>query len=605
MEISRKIEQILAAKWFLIVFCVSLFYFFLTTSDRYIGWTNPDAKIGNMVRSDGACYYGYLPQWFIYHTDNFEFISEIDKKYPKESYEDNYFQLQQGKFTNKYFCGTALVCSPFFGIGHIHAKLAGADQDGYSWPYILWINLGSITYGVLGMLALILIGFQLRFKPAAIYLTATAIAVGTNLFYYVTVEIPYSHVFCFAANTWAFYSFLRWKDSAKIRWKLTFFVLIGLALIIRPTNILVVALLPFVFSGFGAFWVWLKAEFTQRKWSTCMGIVLFLGVVSIQFFSNYQQTGDFTFNNYQKEGFDNWADPYFWNVLFGFNKGMFVYSPVLLLMIPGMFLFFRYNRYMAIGFWLVFILTVYIISAWWCWWYGGSFGLRALTDFYGIYALALMVFLNYLPAWGRGVSLLVIALGIYVFQVFDTQFKNNIIRYDGMDYNQFRYVFLKTQPRYQWILYRNIDTLSPKFEELQQIKGVIDPKSGKRINYFSYENKTYLDLPSVTIDLTDHERYQDERFAYKLNVEAFLHNGNAYLSVITKGYFNNQLIFEKDNPYGQLPATLKRWEPVELDVSTDRYVRYLDSVQVIFNYTSTYSEIRNPVIHWGFDPSVK
>lgn len=554
-----------------------------------------------MVRSDGAAYYAYMPQWFIYGTNNFEFIPEIEKKYPQSGYEDNIENDDSGKLYNKYFCGTSVVCTPFFLIGHIHAKIKGADTDGYSPPYIFWINLASIVYGVLGILGIILIGFRLKFHPFAIYFTATAIAVATNLLYYTTAEIPYAHVFGFSINIWTLFFLLKWKDERTKGWKYLFFIFFGLAIIIRPTNFLILAFFPFVFENFKAFLQYLKDEILIEKRSMIIGITLFSLIIFIHFFNSYQQSGHWSFNNYSQEGFDNWANPYFFEILFGFNKGMFIYSPILLLIIPGMILFFWWNRYMATGFTLTFILSVYVISSWWCWWYGGSLGMRALIDFYGIYAIAMMVFIHYLSNFVKFLFIPVLIAGAYLYQTFDIQYKQNILKYDGMDYAQLKLVFLKTESRYNWILYRKIDVLNSDFKELYRINGVTDPLSRKKVEMFSFRNRHWDFFPTETIRFTDQEKQPEGDFAYRYFAQVYLHSGETYLSMNTKGFYSGEQVFETEHPYSHVPSKSNRWEDITIDVKTSHSIQKLDSVQINYNCAAHSATIRNPEIHWGIE----
>ena len=39
-------------------------------------------------------------------------------------------------------------------------------------------------------------------------------------------------------------------------------------------------------------------------------------------------------------------------------------------------------------------LAVYILSSWWCWWFGGSFGSRAMVEFYAFLIFPLAVFIE-------------------------------------------------------------------------------------------------------------------------------------------------------------------------------------------------------------------
>lgn len=50
---------------------------------------------------------------------------------------------------------------------------------------------------------------------------------------------------------------------------------------------------------------------------------------------------------------------------------------------------------------LTFLVFIYVIFSWWCWWYGGAFGLRAMIDIYGLLALPLGVFFTYTLEWKR------------------------------------------------------------------------------------------------------------------------------------------------------------------------------------------------------------
>mgnify|MGYP003593392854 CR=1 FL=1 len=52
-------------------------------------------------------------------------------------------------------------------------------------------------------------------------------------------------------------------------------------------------------------------------------------------------------------------------------------------------------------FWPVFVFllaNVYVVSSWWCWWYGGSYGQRAFIESYAVLALPLAALIQ----WGLG-----------------------------------------------------------------------------------------------------------------------------------------------------------------------------------------------------------
>lgn len=84
------------------------------------------------------------------------------------------------------------------------------------------------------------------------------------------------------------------------------------------------------------------------------------------------------------------------NLLFSYRKGWFVYTPVMMFSIIGL-LFILKNKsnnfkaaiiiYMAIN--------IYALSSWWCWWYGGGFGMRSLVQAYAFLAIPLAAFYQF------------------------------------------------------------------------------------------------------------------------------------------------------------------------------------------------------------------
>ena len=90
------------------------------------------------------------------------------------------------------------------------------------------------------------------------------------------------------------------------------------------------------------------------------------------------------------------SEPRIWSVLWSYRKGWFVYTPIMLAAIPGFFLLPRYLPRAALPIGLCTAAIIYIDSAWWSWWFGGSFGMRAFIELSSILSLPLAA----LVAWG-------------------------------------------------------------------------------------------------------------------------------------------------------------------------------------------------------------
>ena len=132
------------------------------------------------------------------------------------------------------------------------------------------------------------------------------------------------------------------------------------------------------------------------------------------------------------------------NVLFSFRKGLFVYTPLILL--AGFGLIAILSKPVKLISMMIFLaLSTYIIASWWNWYYGDSFGLRAFIDYYGIYALLIALFLNRLSFKGDKLFLTLLFLPFIGLNLFQTwQYSNWIINPYSMNKEKYEYVFLKS-----------------------------------------------------------------------------------------------------------------------------------------------------------------
>ncbi len=97
---------------------------------------------------------------------------------------------------------------------------------------------------------------------------------------------------------------------------------------------------------------------------------------------------------------------------------------------------------------IFYVLNIYIQSSWWCWWFGGSFGLRAFIDSYAIMAIPLASILSYLSSNKImkyvSISVLVLLIGFNNFQI--QQYNRRAIHYWWMNKEAYWETFLKLRP---------------------------------------------------------------------------------------------------------------------------------------------------------------
>lgn len=581
---NSKIEGFLAKKWMIFLLFVSMIYLLGTKSDRRYGWTNENSRDASPIVSDGAGYYGFLPYWFIHHADGFEFMTEIDEKYPDDSFTDNMGGSESHRFYDKYYTGTAQCLTPFFLIGHAQASMSGVDTDGYSWPYQLWMDIGILTYFLLGIICLFFILRRLKLTYLSVYLSIIGLAMATNLCFYAYYDIPYSHVFSFAIINTTLLLWLKWVQDQKRNALVWFSFFLGLSIIIRPTNILIVLVLPFFFESTRAFISNLKFIFKKRHLKILLAAaVLFLVPVFIQLLTTHAQTGNWSLNTYSDEGFDHWKDPYFWNILFGFRKGLFIYAPFFLLMIPGLVLCFFKARRLFYGILIFIVIVTYVLSSWWCWWYGGSLGMRSMIDFYGVLIIPIAFLIMHSTAFWKIFLVFFIGCSIHVYQTYERQYDLHILHYDYMNYPMWKKIFLNEESRLHYVFYNKMDTIP------QTAVPVTDQIGGFSINgKVLSANKVYGNHPDFfypnIIELGKELEKTDSftRFALQFSLDICLNKHDENVNFVTDYYKNDSLIGQSDVIVSARPQNLRKWESIRVDVVPDYHWSELDSIRCRF-----------------------
>lgn len=531
-------------------------------SDAHFRWSGGQEKVPVRynLHSDGAAYYAYLPYWFYHEGEDYSFFDKINERYPDSRFDDN-LGLGGGakKRFNKYYTGTAVLITPFFLTAHIIESAKGAQTDGYSTTYLFMLSIAAIFYWLVGALALYLLLVRLKIPVVYALLTILVITFGTNLFHYAIYAPACSHIYSFACTSWLLNIAHRWAKNGYWSDFLLMALLIGLAFIIRPTNVIVVLFIPFLFDSLQSFVLRLKVLFTRKIVQLLLFIVVF-GLPFIFHFSNLS-----SFNSYKDEGFDHLANPYILEVLFGVRRGIFFYAPVLVLALLGLIVLFKRKRTLFWGFVLTFSVFTYLISSWWCWWYGGSFSMRPFVDVMALFAIP-MAFLFY-----RLHVVLKIAAGIFVIaavgmtQVFNYQFNNNIIHYDGMSWMQFKTTFLQTSERFEWYPYLTFNKL---------------PDEGiEKVGSISFQNKAKL--PNHTYSITHVSKDQsDDRFAAQINGTFILHSsyGKPHFRL---SYFKNDSVFHEDDIFfGAFIPDIHEKTELKLDIYPEITMNTFDSVRI-------------------------
>jgi len=435
-------------KWFTALLLVSFLVSFVI-----INFIGPNSTRKNIIDGDGSGLYAYLPAILIHKTVDFTPVFEFEKNRRSSDYQGHYFHEVNDILINKFSSGSAILQLPFFLLAWLLSVIFGIPVDGYNILFQYGVALAAVFWAFIGLHYFVKLGRLYGVSRKTAWAIAFAGFFGTNMFYYTFMAPAASHIYSFAAISLLLYftkkTFLNYQRSST--YLAAFFL--GIVVLVRPVNIIVIGVLPFLAGSIPSFKNTIKIKVRQKDYLAT--VLLFIIAISPQLIINYLQTGQLIVYGYRNEGF-YFSKPEFVNFLFSYRKGWLVYTPFMLLIIPATIYLIKRSFFEMISFIGFFILLVYIFSSWWNWIYGDSFGMRPMVDFYAIFLLVITLFSESLKSKIlKKIILIFSALAIFLnlFQTY--QYAEGIIHPDSMNKEAYRYVFLKSGKEYKGVVADN------------------------------------------------------------------------------------------------------------------------------------------------------
>ncbi|MCK9448673.1 MAG: hypothetical protein M0Q41_06810 [Bacteroidales bacterium] len=405
-------------------------------------------KKEGVITEDVKSYYSYLPAAFIYKDLSFEFIEKDPNFFKDWVY---IYHTPTGGSYQKMTMGLSMLYSPFFFLGHFSARIIGAPMTGYSPPYQFWLQFGTLAYLILGLMIIRSI-MRNFFSDALVAFILLTIVAGTNLFYYSTLEATISHAYNFFLFCLFIWLTRRWYEQPL--WFNSIFIGLSLGLIslIRPSNSLIILFFVF-FNIKSAREIKVRLRFFLETLPQLILIAFMAFMIifpQLLYWKTY--TGQWIYYTYDDEGFF-FQNPQIIRGLFSYRKGWLVYTPVMIFGLTGIgFLRKKIPAFfMPI---LVFtVVNIYVIFSWWDFSYGGSFSSRPMIDSYGMMALSMATFTDWVHKKGKPIrwlfnGLIILLILLNIFQTL--QYKYNIIHYWNMSKAAYWYNFgrLTKTPEY-------------------------------------------------------------------------------------------------------------------------------------------------------------
>lgn len=429
----------LSSSWSLLVCWIALTVF-IAFRTFYSDFTDRPLKVTTW---DAFGYYMYVPSTFIYHDHTeLKWVETMDEKYSLtggELYQADKFK--NGNYVNKYLGGVAILQTPLFAIAHLVAWFSGYPMDGFSAPYQYSIAYGALLYVFLALLLMrkILLRY---YNDETVAYTILFMVLASNLIQYVSVDGGMSHAFIFPLYALLIWWTIKWHETPKIKYSLLIGLVIGIAMISRPTEVIML-FIPLL-------WGTDTKESASNKWKLVkdnrIQIIYMMigGIIGIMPQLIYWKwtSGQWIYDVGSKWFFLN---PYF-RVLFGFENGWFIYTPIAIFFIVGFFFIRGMEFRKAV---IVYcLLNIWIIIAWSDWKYGATYSTRALTQSYPILLLSFGGFINWLST-NRYKKWIFLCLFVYLsfvnlFQIW--QYNAHILHYRDMNRMYYASIYLKANP---------------------------------------------------------------------------------------------------------------------------------------------------------------
>ena len=391
---------------------------------------------------DAFGYYMYLPATFIYEdVTELSWLDKVEEEYGLTGGQLYQAQIHDnGNYVFKYLGGVAVLESPFFFIGHTIALNSHYKADGFSPPYQWSIAFGAIFYCIMALFLLqrLLLYY---FKDLTVALTLLLLVLATNFIQYVSIDSAQSHAFIFPLYVVLLYATMKWHDSPTMKWAALIGLSIGLATISRPTEAIMI-FIPILWGSH-------TKEARSEKWNLVKGyknhiiICVVFGLLGIlpQLIYWKIASGSLIYDVGSKWYFLN---PWF-RVLFGFENGWFIYTPVTILFILGFFFMKKFPFKKSV---IIFsLLNIWIVMAWSDWKYGATYSTRALVQSYPVFALSLAAIIEFIlqKKW----KWLFYAVAVYlifvnIFQI--GQYGTTTLHYRDMNRQYYASIYLDKDP---------------------------------------------------------------------------------------------------------------------------------------------------------------
>ncbi len=400
----------------------------------------------NILSYDYFGLYVYLPATFIYYDPAISDLSWLEQINATYKNTPMFYQLQLVGNYNiiRFFCGMAMLLSPFFFLGHVIALLTSYPADGFSYPYQLAMMIAAFFYVAVGLIFMrkVLLRY---FSDKAVSISLLALFLGTNLLFWSTFDAGAPHTILFTLYAMLLWFTIRWHETPKAKFAAAVGLILGLIIVSRPSDIIAV-LIPLMWNVYN--WKSLKEKIKlifihYKQVLLLVALVALAGLPQMAYYFYY--TGKIYLSTYTdpQSGFD-FSHPRFGWVLFSFRKGWLIYAPLMAFALAGFIPLWRKHHQLIPALLLHFVINLFLIASFTSL---ISYGWRAFIQSYALLAFPLAAMVSVIIAskiWLRAIATLLLGFFIWLSALQGWQIIMEVIDGSRMTQTYYWEVFGKT-----------------------------------------------------------------------------------------------------------------------------------------------------------------
>jgi|GEM_PF-1817135 hypothetical protein len=288
---------------------------------------------------------------------------------------------------------------------------------------------------------------QFYFQDKIVTITLVLLAFATNLFFIGVFSNIHQPLLLFTFYSVLVYLTIRWHLKPSLLIAVFLGVITGLIIMVHPIGYSAV-LIPVLWNISDKTSWKEKIRLIRDKWSHFIVFISLSVLINIIALLTLDvRPGEIPFLDITLPGLFTFGSRYFWNDLFSFDHGLFIYSPVFILAVIGFYFFAEKNRPI---FYPVFIICIFDLLGETCWSVLGETPVFGQIAFIPVYALLIFPIASFIGFIFSGklfsrITVTVVMTAFIILNIFQTwQFNAGLILHSGMTMSIYGQVFGQT-----------------------------------------------------------------------------------------------------------------------------------------------------------------